>query len=119
MDRGKRPRDDSDPWTVGWCFDEHRRLEIWCASRVVVSWSSGEVKGGEHVKAVREIVDQFVRWYMGGIWVVVHSDRELTRPTGGRHIYREHNLAADTHADWLMDNGDSGPGAQWETPDLC
>ena len=29
-----------------------------------------------------------------------------------RHIFRESNKAADTHANWLMDNGDSGPGAQ-------
>ena len=43
-------------------------LEIWCDSRVVICWTSGRSKGGEHVKAVREIVDQFVRWYMGGTW---------------------------------------------------
>ena len=30
-----------------------------------------------------------------------------------RHFFREWNKAADTHANWLMDNGDSGPGAQW------
>ena len=24
----------------------------------------------------------------------------------------------NTHANWLMDNGDSGPGAQWMAPDL-
>ena len=35
-----------------------------------------------------------------------------------RHIFRESNKAADTHANWLMANGDSGPGAQWEAPDL-
>ena len=35
-----------------------------------------------------------------------------------RHIFRESNKAADTHGSWLMDNGDSGPGAQWEAPDL-
>ena len=35
-----------------------------------------------------------------------------------RHIFRESNKAADTHANWLMDNGDSGPGAQWMAPDL-
>ena len=29
------------------------------------------------------------------------------------------NTDADTHANWLMDNGDSGPGAQRETPGLC
>ena len=31
-----------------------------------------------------------------------------------RHVYRESNKAADTHANWLMDNGDSNPGAQWK-----
>ena len=35
-----------------------------------------------------------------------------------RHIFRESNKAADTHANWLIDNGDSGPGAQWMAPDL-
>ena len=36
----------------------------------------------------------------------------------GVDIFRESNKAADTHANWLMDNGDSGPGAQWMAPDL-
>ena len=40
------------------------------------------------------------------------------RVIGVGHIFRESNKAADTHANWLMDNGDSGPGAQWEAPDL-
>ena len=31
-----------------------------------------------------------------------------------RHVFRESNKAADTHANWLMDNGDSTPGAQWK-----
>ena len=35
-----------------------------------------------------------------------------------RHIFREHNTV-DMHANWLMDNGDSGAGAQWEKPGLC
>ena len=35
-----------------------------------------------------------------------------------KHIFRESNKAADTHANWLMDNGDSGPGAQLMTPDF-
>ena len=35
-----------------------------------------------------------------------------------RHIFRESIKAADTHANWLMDNGDSAPGAQWMAPDL-
>ena len=37
----------------------------------------------------------------------------------GVGIFRESNKAADTHMHiWLMDNGDSGPGAQWMAPDL-
>ena len=36
----------------------------------------------------------------------------------GVDIFRESNKAADTHANWLMDNGDSGPGARWMAPDL-
>ena len=28
VEREKRPRDDSDPWNVAWCLDDHRRLEI-------------------------------------------------------------------------------------------
>ena len=36
----------------------------------------------------------------------------------GRYISAESNKAADTHANCLMDNDDSGPGAQWEAPDL-
>ena len=35
-----------------------------------------------------------------------------------RHIFRESNKAADIRANWLMDNDDSVPGAQWEAPDL-
>ena len=35
-----------------------------------------------------------------------------------RHIFRESNKAADTRANWLMDNGDSGPGAQLVALDL-
>ena len=34
-----------------------------------------------------------------------------------RHVFRESNKAADTHANWLMDNGDSNPGAQWKRRD--
>ena len=36
----------------------------------------------------------------------------------GVDIFRESNKAADTHANWLMDNGDAGPGAQWVASDL-
>ena len=29
------------------------------------------------------------------------------------------NKTADTHANWLLDNGDSNPGAQWKRRDYC
>ena len=51
------------------------------------------VKGDEHVALVRGVVDQFVPWFD---WC--------------GHIFRESIKAAN----WLTDNGDSGPGAQWE-----
>ena len=35
VERKKRPRDDSDSWTVTWCPDEHRRLVI------LGKWSEG------------------------------------------------------------------------------
>ena len=35
----------------------------------------------------------------------------------GADIFRESNKAADTQANWLMDNGDSNPGAQWKRRD--
>ena len=40
VDREKRPRDDSDPWTIAWCPDEHRRLEVWGDNKVVINWMS-------------------------------------------------------------------------------
>ena len=46
-------------------------------------------------------------------------DRERTRLTGAGTFFCEHDTVADTHDNWLMDNSDSGPGAQWETPGLC
>ena len=36
----------------------------------------------------------------------------------GVDIFHESNTAADTHANWLMDNGDSGLGAPWTASDL-
>ena len=62
---------------------------------------------------VRGEVDQLVRWYLGGTF-----RPRIDKTDWCRHICREHNKAEDTHANWLMDNGDSGPGAQWEAPDL-
>ena len=48
---------------------------------------------------------------------MVLSGRELTRMTGvGISFVSRTKLR--THANWLMDNGDPGPGAQWEAPDL-
>ena len=110
----KRPRDDSNPWNVARSSDSHRRLEILGDSKVVIHWMNGdwEVKGNEHTTHVRDVIDQFVRWYLCGTF----------RPRNDegcwcRHVFRESNKAADTHTNWLMDNGDSGLGAQWKRRD--
>ena len=104
----KRPRDDSDPWNVAWPSDTHRRLEVFWDNKVVINWMNGawEVQGEEHAIPVRGVVDQFVRWFLGGIFRPRTDENDWCR-----HILRESNKAADTHANWLMDNGDSGPGA--------
>ena len=60
-------------------------------------------------KVVRGVVDQFVRWYLGGVFRPRTNEADWCR-----HVFREHNTVADTHADWLIDNGDSGAGMQWE-----
>ena len=98
--------------TFPWPSDSHRRLEVLGDSKVVINWMNGdwEVKGQEHEMHVRGIIDQFVRWYLGGIFRPRNDDGS----SWCRHIYRESNKAADTHANWLMDNCDSNPGAQWK-----
>ena len=62
-ERSKRPRDDSDPWNVAWSSDTHRRLEVLVDNKVVIKGMNvvWEVKGDEHA-----VVDQFVRWFLGG-----------------------------------------------------
>ena len=94
---------------VGWRSDEHRRLEMLGDSGSVIRWVNGawEVKGHEHAEFVRGVVDQFVRWYMGGVFRSRTDEADWCM-----HIFREHNTVADTHADWLMDIGDSGAGAR-------
>ena len=72
-----------------------------------------EVKGDEHAVPIRGVVDQFVRWFLGGTFRPRTDDNDWCR-----NIFRQSNKAADTHANWLMDNGDSGPGAPWMAPDL-
>ena len=111
----KRPRDDSDPWSVAWPSDTHRRLEVLGDNKVVINWMNGawEVKGEEHAIPVRGVVDQFVRWFLGGTFRPRTDENDWCR-----NVFRESNKAADTHANWLMDNGDSGPGAQWTASDL-
>ena len=115
VERSKRPRDDSDPWNVAWPSDTHRRLEVLGDYKVVVNWMNGtwEVKGEEHAIPVHGVVDQLVRWCLGGTFLWRTDENDWCR-----HIFCESNKAAATHANWLMDNGDSGPGAQWEAPDL-
>ena len=109
--REKRPRDDCFPWNVSWPSNNHRRLEILGDSKVVINWMNGnwEVKGNEHTAHVRNITDQFVKWYLSGTFRPRNDDESCWC----RHIFRESNKAADAHANWLMDNGDSNPGAQW------
>ena len=104
VERSTRPRDDSDPWNVAWPSDTHRRLEV---------LGDNKVCDEEHAVSVRGVVDQFVRWFLGGTFWPRTDENDWCR-----HIFRESNKAADTHANWLMDNGDSGPGAQWMAPDL-
>ena len=113
--REKRPRDDCYPWNVPWPSNNHRRLEILGDSKVVINWTNGdwEVKGYEHNTHVRSIIDQFVRWYLSCTFRPRNDDESCWC----RHIFRESNKAADAHANWLMDNGDSNPGAQWTRRD--
>ena len=109
----QRPRDDSNPWNVAWSSGSHRRLEILGDSKVVINWMNDwEVKGNEHTSHVRDVIDQFVRWYLGGTFRPRKDEGCLCR-----HVFRESNKAADTHANWLMDNGDSGYRAQWKRRD--
>ena len=63
VERSKRPRDDSDPWSVAWPSDTHRFLEVLGDNMVVINWMNGawEVRKEEHVIPVRCVVDQFVR----------------------------------------------------------
>ena len=108
----KKPACGRDPWNVAWSSDTHRRLEVLGDNKVVINWMNGvwEVKGDEHVVPVRGVVDQFVQWYLDGT-----SFRPRIYETDWcRHIFSESNKGADT----LMDNEDSGPGAQWEALDL-
>ena len=51
-----------------WSSDTHRRSEVLGDNKVVINWMNGawEVKGGEHAVPVRGVVDQFVRWFLGG-----------------------------------------------------
>ena len=71
-----------------------------------------EVKGDEHTAHVRDVVDQFVRWYLSCTYRPINDESCWCR-----HVFRESNKAADTHANWLMDNGDSVLGAQWKRRD--
>ena len=88
-----------------WPSDTHRRLEVLGCNKVVINWMNGLFLS--------------VVWWInlcGSSWVVP-SGQELMKMTGV-DIFRESNKAADTHANWSMDNGDSGPGAQWTASDL-
>ena len=83
--RSKRPRDDSDPWNVAWPSDTHRRSEVLGDNKVVINWMNGawEVNGDEHAVPVRGVVDQFVRWFLGGTFQPRTDESD-----GCRHIFR-------------------------------
>ena len=93
-----------------WPSNNHRHLEILGDSKVVINWTNGDwdVKGHEHNTHVRNITDQFVQWYLSSTFRPRNDDEGRWC----RHIFRESNKVADAHANWLMDNGDSNPGAQ-------
>ena len=95
--------------------DTHRSLEVLGDNKVVIHWMNGawEVKGEEHAVPVRCVANQFLRWFLGGAFRPRTDENDWFKL-----IFRELNKAADTHVNWLMDNGDSGPGAQWVAPDL-
>ena len=115
VEREKRPRDDNDPWTVAWCLEEHHRLETLGDNKVVISWMNGawDVKGEEHTAPVCGVVLSTCAVVLGGGTFWPRTDEF----DWCRHTVREHNKAADTHANWLMDKGDSGPGAKCEASD--
>ena len=89
----KRPRDDKEPWNVAWPSNTYRRLEALGDNNVVINWMNGawEVKGEDHAFAVRGVVDQFVRWFLGGTFQPRTDENDWCR-----HIFRESNKAADT-----------------------
>ena len=78
-------------------------------NKVVINWMNGA--WGSQERRTRYSCP----WCGGPICAVVPRTEEND---WCRHIFRESSKAADTHANWLMDNGDSGPGAQWMAPDL-
>ena len=71
-----------------------------------------EVKGNEHTSHVRGVVDQFVRWFLSGTFQPRNDEGSWCR-----HIFRESNKVDDTLANWPMDNGDPGHGAQLKRRD--
>ena len=73
VERSKRPRDDSDPWYVGWPSDTHR-LEVLVDNKLVINGKS---------RAKSTLFLSVVWWInlCGGSWVV-HSGQELMRMIG-------------------------------------
>ena len=71
-----------------------------CDQWMTAAW---EVKNEEHAVPVRGVVDQLVWWFLGGTFRPRTEENDWCR-----QIFCESNQAADTHANWLMDNGESG-----------
>ena len=93
----KRPRDDSNLWNVAWLSDSYRRLEILGDSKVIIKWMNGdwEVKGNEHNVHVRNVIYQFVLWYLGGIFVL-----EMKRFFWCRHVFSRTRLLIHMQIGW-------------------
>ena len=98
----KKPRDHSDPWSVAWPSDTNRPFEVSVNNKVVINRMNGvwEVKNEEHA-IFPWVVDQFVRWLLGRTFRSSTVSNDWCR-----HVFRESNKTADTHANWLMDNSE-------------
>ena len=69
VQRSKIPHDDSDPWSECCMAIRYASSSGGLGyNKVVISWMNGawEVESEEHTIPVLGVVDQFVRWFLGG-----------------------------------------------------
>ena len=72
-------------------------------NKVVIVWMNGawEVKGDEHAVPVRGVVDQFVRWFLGGTFRPRTDESDWCRHFDGAR--RGSGLGAAAWILWLRD----------------